>query len=50
MKCKVLYAVEREEEITDENINLIFEKADREKREGERIVSVSVVRTRKEEK
>ena len=50
MKCKILYAVEREELIEAENINSIYEKADRNKQKDERIVSVSVVRTRKEEK
>ena len=50
MKCKVLYAVEREETIEASNINAIYEKADRNTRKGERIVGVSVVRVQKEEK
>ena len=50
MKCKILYAIEREETIEANNINLIYEKADRNTREGERIVGISVVRVRKEEK
>lgn len=50
MKCKVLYATEREETIEASNINTIYEKADRNTRKDERIVSVSVVRTQKEEK
>lgn len=50
MKCKVLYAVEREEIIEADNINAIYEKADRNKREGECIVGIRVVRIQKEEK
>ena len=42
MKWRVLYAVERQEELEAENINDATEKANQNKRKGEKIVRIGI--------
>jgi len=44
MKYKVLFAIEREMEISGNNINEIWEKAEIEKSDDEIIVAVKLIR------
>jgi len=44
MKWSVIYAIERETEIEADNLNVLFEKADRERKGEEKIVSVKLKR------
>lgn len=44
MKWVVLLAIEREVEIEAENLNIIYEKAKMQRKEGEKIVSMKLRR------
>ena len=49
MKWIILYALERTEEVQEDNINKVAKIANQNKREGEKIVRIGLMREREEE-